>query len=868
MSSALQRVRAATDRFAAQLTIGGPPLAWTLRGYRRESLRGDLVAGATVAALIVPLSIGYAQVAGLPPEAGLYASLIPLFAYAIFGSSRRLIVGPDAATAALVGAAITPLAVAADERMQIAAALALLVALIFVAMRLASLGFLAEFLSRPILVGYMTGVGVSVALGQIPKMLGADPLAEILAVLSGTDVTSIGPGVVLQSLVLAVADISISWPSVIVAALVLAAVVAGDRLLPGVPIALPALIVALVASVALDLPARGVQVLGPVPSGLPPISLPLVSVEEAIALLPAALGIAILSFADTAATGRNFARPGEEIDANRELVALSAADLGASLTSGYPIGSSPSRTSAALAAGSNSQLTGIVAAGGLVAVLLLLAPFLTSLPIPALGAVIVAAVLKLLSPAGIIRIWRLQRAEGIIALTAALGVILYGTLVGVVVAVALAALNVFRRSARPRIAELGRLPDSDEFADIERTSRARRIAGIAVVRFSGPLFFATATALRDRIRGILAERPDVRTVVLDAAGIVDLDLTAAGALEQLADELDRHEVRLLIARPTGTLRDLLRQYGLGRLIGQGPEVRRTIMAAVAAAGVGVHAVVTPPSAAADGGSDLGPEGGETLVGADSRPEVVEADGSPEGQGAGPPMEPPEPPRRWTAGLVVVGGVAVVGVLAVALLVGSGDAGPRPPAGEVVVPNLVGLPLERARQSAEARGLVLGEPTFISTTARPEGTVVAQTPAAGAVVAAGATILPAVSTGREIVEIPNVAGLSEAEAVVALTSAGLRVGGTTRVEDLVVPSGSVVSTSPAAGARVSTGTTVTLVVSAGPPPRPSPPPSPSQSAVPSPSPSPSPSSEPSPSSPAPSAAPSPGPSAEGVPTPLP
>jgi beta-lactam-binding protein with PASTA domain len=216
----------------------------------------------------------------------------------------------------------------------------------------------------------------------------------------------------------------------------------------------------------------------------------------------------------------------------------------------------------------------------------------------------------------------------------------------------------------------------------------------------------------------------------------------------------------------------------------------------------------------------------------------------------------------------VGGVAVVGVLAVALLVGSGDAGPRPPAGEVVVPNLVGLPLERARQSAEARGLVLGEPTFISTTARPEGTVVAQTPAGGAVVAAGATILPAVSTGREIVEIPDVAGLSEAEAVVALTSAGLRVGGTTRVEDLVVPSGSVVSTSPAAGARVSTGTTVTLVVSAGPPPRPSPPPSPSQSAVPSPSPSPSPSSEPSPSSPAPSAAPSPGPSAEGVPTPLP
>ena len=332
--TATDRARAVADRIVGQLTIGGPPLAWTLRDYQRKDLRGDLVAGATVAALIIPLSIGYAQVAGLPPEAGLYASLVPLLAYAIFGSSRRLIVGPDAATAALVGAAIAPLAVAADERMQIASALALLVALIFVAMRLASLGFLADFLSRPILVGYMTGVGVSVALGQIPKMLGADPLAEIIAVLTGTDFASLGPGVLLQSLALAAGQIAINWPSAIVAGLVLIAVVAGDRLLPGIPIALPSLIVALIASAVLDLPARGVQVLGPVPSGLPPIAIPLVSVEEAVALLPAALGIAILSFADTAATGRNFARPGEEIDANRELVALSAADLGASLTSG------------------------------------------------------------------------------------------------------------------------------------------------------------------------------------------------------------------------------------------------------------------------------------------------------------------------------------------------------------------------------------------------------------------------------------------------------------------------------------------------------------------------------------------------------
>ena len=194
------RLAALGSRLSDGLTQSGPPLAWTLRGYRRDQLGKDGIGGLTVAALIVPLSIGYAQVAGLPPEAGLYASLVPLIAYAIFGSSRRLIVGPDAATAALVGAAIAPLAVAADDRIRMASALALLVALVFIAMRLAALGFLSEFLSRPLLVGYMTGIGINVAIGQIPKILGGSPFAEFLTVLGGTDIRNVEPGAILGAL--------------------------------------------------------------------------------------------------------------------------------------------------------------------------------------------------------------------------------------------------------------------------------------------------------------------------------------------------------------------------------------------------------------------------------------------------------------------------------------------------------------------------------------------------------------------------------------------------------------------------------------------------------------------------------------------
>lgn len=578
----MSRTAGLSGRLIERLTAGGPPLAWTLRDYRRSALRGDVIGGITVAALIVPLSIGYAQVAGLPPEAGLYASLVPLLAYAVFGSARRLIVGPDAATAALVGAAVVPLAVLADDRIRLASTLALLVALVFVGMRAASLGFLADFLSRPILVGYMTGVGISVALDQIPKILGGRPLERTGAVLAGTDLTSVDLASVLESVGTVLSQGVVNLPSVVIGVLVFAAIVAGDRWLPGVPVALPALVAALVATVVLDLTDRGVLVLGPVPSGLPRPGIPLVSINEAIALFPSALGIAILSFADTVLTGRSFAaRHGEETDPDRELVALAASDLGGSLTSGYPVSSSPSRTAAAEASGATTQLAGVIAAGAVALVLLFLAGLLTNLPIPALGAVVLASALRFIDIRGVLTVWRLQRVEGAIAVAATVGVLVYGTLAGVGIAAMLAALNVFRRAAQPRIDELGRLPVSGAFADLQRDANALRVPGVLIVRFAGPMFFATFSSIRSRIKSLLVERADVKRVVIDAAPIVDLDLTAADGLRMLQRDLAERGVDIVLARPNGQLRDLLRAFGLDDLAGDEDALTRTLGEVVA-----------------------------------------------------------------------------------------------------------------------------------------------------------------------------------------------------------------------------------------------------------------------------------------------
>jgi len=816
----------------------GPPLAWTLRGYRPKQLRGDVAAGLTVAALTLPLSIGYAGVIGLPPEVGLYASLAPLLAYAVFGSARTLVVGPDAATAGLIAATLAPLAAAGDDRVRLATVLAMLVAGIFLAMRLARLGFLADFLSRPILVGFMTGVGITVMLGQVEKIVGGPAISDAVGVLGRIDWASANVGAVAEAVAIAVRGSGANVWSLAVGGAVIAAILVGRQVAPRVPMALVAMLGALAANAVFDLAARGVAVLGHVPGGLPPLGIPTATPGELIGLLPGALGVAILSFADTSVTGRSFAaRRGDRTDANRELVALALADAAAGFTGGYPISSSPSRTSAAEVAGSGSQMTSVVAAISLAVVLILLTGPLTYLPIPALAAVIFVSVIGLIDFPAMRGIWRLKRSEGIIAFIALGGVIFYGTLVGIVIAVLLAALNIVRRAAWPEIAELGRLPDGT-WHDLGRQPEARRAAGVVVVRFTGPLFFANATTLRTRVRELLADRGDAVAVALDLGATADIDLSAGETLREMADELARSGCALAVARPLGKVRDELRMYGLADLMTSTGGMQGTIDEAIR--GLELDPQAEPPAA--------GPERPVP-----EEPVPVPATGGLAGRGG-------FALRVVGAGVAIVAGAAVVAIVFSA--VGGGPApGPRP------VPNVVGLSFDRASISARNAGFKLVTAVYVRRDDRPEGTVVDQDPPAGTPADPDAEIQLQVSTGRAIVLVPDVVGQSEGQAIAQLTGVGLTVRRAGAAYDATVPAGVIVATDPLPLTSVATGTIVAYTVSAGLEPTP-PPPTATPPATPAPSVAPTvaPSGSPPPTAPEPSVEPEPTASTPGNPSP--
>jgi high affinity sulfate transporter 1 len=780
---------------ARRMVLGtrGLPLAWTLRDYDRAALPRDVVAGLTVAALIVPLSIGYAQVAGLPPEIGLYASLAPLAMYALLGSSRRLIIGPDAATAALVGATLAPLAVDAAARAGLAAGLGLMVGLIFVAMRLASLGFLANLLSKPILVGYLAGVGINVAIGQIPKILGDTPLGDLLDVVGGVG-TALAPGVVLEALVLTIQDLDLNAPSIVLGLLVILAMLLGGRLLPRVPMALLSLIGALAASYALDLQALGVQVLGPVPGGFPTVAVPSLSVDQAIALLPGALGLALLSFADTTATGRSFSeKDNEDTDPDRELVALASADVAGSLIGGYPISASPSRTGAAEAAGSRTQLTGLVAAATVLAVLLFLTGPMAYLPTPALAAVILVSAVRFIDLVGIRELYRRRASEGLIATIALLGVLIYGTLAGVAIAVLLASLNVFRRAASPQIVELGRFPGTTHFANLERWSDAARVEGVAVLRFSGALFFANAGTLRDRVLQLVASRPDLRAIVVDMRAASDVDTTAVDLLAKLVERLDGGGISLMLVRPISPVRAELVAGGLGDRIAADAAVAANVADTIEGLGLDLDHVAEVVQERADAVERL-TQREPIVVG---RPFTVS--------------------RSAVARTVVaIAGLGLIVLAGATLLRPAPGQSPWPSvAGSVTVPNIVGLSAARAEAVVNDSGLVFGDPLTVRLPDRPEGTVVGQEPLAGATVEPGWTVVPTISTQRELITVPDVVGLREAEALVELTSAGLKLAKVVDVLAPTVPTGIVVASRPAAGSSVAVGSGVEIAVAAAP-----------------------------------------------------
>jgi high affinity sulfate transporter 1 len=505
-------------------------------------------------ALLVPAGMGYATAASLPPETGLYASVAALVAYALVGPSRVLVLGPDSSLAPLIGAAVVPLAAAgaagADRRVALAGLLAVMVGVVLAVGAALRAGFVTDLLSKPIRVGYLNGVALVVIVDQLPALLGFSVTSDRLVPQLRDTVDG-----VLDGMVGTAAAVGVGALAVI---LVLRRV---EPRAPGLLIA----VVGACAYVWLADPA-GVPVVGPLPGGVPEPSVGALRWGDVTSLAAPALGVALLAFADTEVLSRVFRRRDERaVDPDHEMAALGVANVACGLTGGFPVSGSSSRTPVAVAVGARTQVTGVVGALAIVAVVAVAPGFTRYLPEATLAAVVIAALLSVADPAGAARLLRIRPADGLLSLAATAGVILLGVLEGVGVAIVLSLGAFVARAWRPHMAELVRVEQRKGYHDRGRHPEGRRVPGLVIVRFDAPLFFANAPLFADFVRRTVAETPPpVRWVAVAAEPITDVDTTAADELERLDDELAAAGVQLVFAEMKGPVKDRLRRYGLDR----------------------------------------------------------------------------------------------------------------------------------------------------------------------------------------------------------------------------------------------------------------------------------------------------------------
>jgi high affinity sulfate transporter 1 len=536
------------------------PAIPALRTYQRPWLAKDLMAGLVLTAILVPVGMGYAEAAGLPAIYGLYATIVPLIAYAIFGPSRILVLGPDSSLAAIIAATVVPLAAGDPERLvALAGMLALMTGALCILAGLARFGFITDLLSKPVRLGYLNGIALTVIIGQLPKLLGFSSSGENL----------IQEAV---SLVQGVAQGMTNWTAFAIGASCLAIVLIFKRRWPRIPGVLIAVVGATIVVGLFDLAATaGVSVVGPLPQGLPSFQIPVVSLADMGALLAGAVAITLVSFADMSVLSRTFAlRGGYEVDQNQEIIALGAANVAAGFFQGFSISSSSSRTPVAEQAGAKTQLTGVV--GALcIALLLVFAPtLLQNLPNAALGAVVITACLSLVDIEGLARLYRLRRGEFFLALACFLGVALIGVIQGIFIAVGLALLGFIWRAWRPYDAVLGRVDGLKGYHDVTRYPEARRIPGLVLFRWDAPLFFANAEVFREHVLQAVASAPTpTRWVVVAAEPVTDIDVTAAEALSALDDDLQGAGIELCFAEMKDPVKDRLKHYGLFAKLGSG-----------------------------------------------------------------------------------------------------------------------------------------------------------------------------------------------------------------------------------------------------------------------------------------------------------
>jgi sulfate permease, SulP family len=539
-----------------------------LRHYRRAWLRGDLVAGCTVAAYLIPQVMAYAEVAGLPPVTGLWAVMGPLLVYAVLGSSRQLSVGPESTTALMTATALAALTASGVLPGEAAAALAIAVGAVCLVGWLARLGFLANLLSHPILTGYMAGIAVLMIISQVDNFTG-------IPIPSGNIFTEIG--YLLRHL-----D-QVQLLTFGLALLVLVLLIALRRWIPAAPGPLVAVVSSTVLVALFDLQSAGVAVVGEIPAGLPRPSLPAFGAIDLAALVGAALGITVVGYTDNVLTARAFAVRGEDrIDPQQEFLALGASNLSAGILQGFPVSSSGSRTAVGDAAGSRTQLHSLVALAVVLLTLLALRPLLSGFPMAALAAIVVFAALRLIDVAELRRIARFRRSELVLAVATTVGVLVVGVLYGIAVAIALSVLDLLRRIARPHDAVLGYVPGLAGMHDIEDYQNGRQLPGLLIYRYDSPLFFANAEDFERRSLAALqdADHP-VRWFVLNIEAISEIDITGADALENVRQELANRNIVFGLARLKTELRQTLAAAGFLDRIGEN-RVYATLPTAVEA----------------------------------------------------------------------------------------------------------------------------------------------------------------------------------------------------------------------------------------------------------------------------------------------
>ena len=528
-----------------------------VRTYKLRWFPKDLVAGLILTTLLVPQGMAYASLAGLPPITGLYTSILCLATYAVFGPSKILVLGPDSSLGPMIAATILPLVGANGDpgrAVALASALALLTGGLTVLAGVGGLGFVADLISRPTMIGYLNGLALTIVVGQLPKLFGfsveaEDFLGEVAAVVVG------------------VLDRRTVPAALLVGGLGLIVIIALRRWAPRTPGVLIVVVLSIIAASVFDLAERGVSLVGVLPDGFPPLTLPVIGLSDIAPLLVGAAGIVVVSLADTIATASAFAaRAGTVVNGSREMIGIGTANIAAGLFQGFPVSTSGSRTAVAEQAGAKTQVTGLVGAVAITLILLLAPGMFRNLPQPTLAAVVIAAAMSLADVRGTVRLLHDRPTEFGLSMAAFAGVVGLGVLPGIGVAVALSVGNVFRRTWWPYQTVLGRVPEIPGYHDVRSYPTAEQLPGCRIFRLDAPVIFANARTFREQIQELARSDPPPKWIIIAAEPITDVDTTAGAMLEELDVALNESGISLVFAELKDPVRNRVNRYELTRVI--------------------------------------------------------------------------------------------------------------------------------------------------------------------------------------------------------------------------------------------------------------------------------------------------------------